>query len=70
MGYVMIENHLSAPRSHGWKSVVEPVRDALSSAFLPVTIQYVSVSGCFKCLTADFHPRLCRGIFGYVLCHH
>jgi hypothetical protein len=33
MGYVMIENHLSAPQSCGWKSAVESARDAPHSAF-------------------------------------
>jgi hypothetical protein len=72
-GYVIIENHLSAKPSRGWQSAVELARNVPSEAFFSRgTTSRVNADrcGCFKFLTADFHPRLGCGIFGYGLCHH
>ena len=71
---VVIENLLSEQQSRGWKSAVEPARNVPYEAFVPrATTRRLSggagTGGCFKFLTADFHPRLCRGIFDCGLCH-
>ena len=72
MGYVMIENHLSGPQRCGWKSAAEPARNVPYEAFFSrSTTSRVNAGrcGCFKFLTADFHPRLGCGVFGCGLCH-
>ncbi len=60
-GCAVIGNRRNQPPSRGWKSTVEPARAPREAFLLPrhdTSRLHLNAGGCFKVLTADFHPWL------------